>query len=77
MQMRKRWLLDREIEVALGGSITASRLRKDRLGKKLFPFHRVGRSVYYDLAEVESVIEAAASGGLTASDPKASGSLCP
>jgi hypothetical protein len=77
VQTQKRWLLDREIEVALGGSITASRLRKDRLGKQLFPFHRVGRSVYYDLAEVESVIEAAASGGLTASDPKAPRSLCP
>jgi hypothetical protein len=61
--MAKRWLLDREIESATGRRITASRLRKDRLGKQIFPFHRVGRSVYYDIREIEAVIEGARVGG--------------
>lgn len=59
----RRWLLDREVELATGGRITTARLRKDRAGGQIFPFHRVGRSVYYDLAEINEVIEAARCGG--------------
>ena len=36
---RKRWLLDYEIEQATSGRLTKSRLRKDRIGKQLIPFH--------------------------------------
>lgn len=61
-----RWLLDREVEEATCGRITASRLRKDRLTRQLFPFHRVGRNVYYDLAEIDAIIEAARFGGKAA-----------
>lgn len=62
-QSDKRWQLDYEIEKHTAGRITASRLRKDRLSKKLFPFHRIGRSVYYDLAEINAVIEGSRYGG--------------
>lgn len=65
-QGEKRWLLDREIEEQTEGRITASRLRKDRLNKQYFPFHRIGRSVYYDLAEINTIIEGARFGGKAA-----------
>lgn len=59
----KRWLLDREIEEKTEGRISASRLRKVRLAAQLFPFHRIGRSVYYDLGEINAVIEGSRFGG--------------
>jgi hypothetical protein len=62
-QSNKRWLLDREIEEITEGRISASRLRKDRLAAQLFPFHRIGRSVYYDIAEINAVIEGSRFGG--------------
>ena len=62
-QGEKRWHLDREIEDLTEKRITASRLRKDRLGKQIFPFHRIGRSVYYDLAEIDALIEGSRFGG--------------
>jgi len=62
-KQRKRWLLDREVETETEGRLTASRLQKDRIGPQIFPFHRVGRSVFYDLAEIDAVIEAARFGG--------------
>ncbi len=66
-----RWQFDYEIEQRTGGRITASRLRKDRLTKQLFPFHRVGRNVYYDIAEIDAVIEGARFGGHIATDAQA------
>lgn len=66
----RRWLLDREVEEATGGRISKSRLRKDRIGEQLFPFHRVGRSVYYSLAEIEAVIERNKFGGEEAGGAK-------
>lgn len=63
-QSEKRWLLDREIEQHTEGRITASRLRKDRLNRQHFPFHRIGRSVYYDLSEINAVIENSRFGGV-------------
>jgi len=59
----KRWQLDYEIEQHTEGRITASRLRKDRLKNQLFPFHRIGRSVYYDITEINAVIEGSRFGG--------------
>jgi hypothetical protein len=49
----------------LAGRLTASRLRKDRTGKQLIPFHRLGRSVLYDLDEVNRTIENSRFGGDT------------
>ena len=63
MTNKKRWYLDREIEDVTGGTISKERLRKDRYGAQIFPFHKVGRSIYYDLVEVESVIENSRFGG--------------
>ena len=60
---KKQWLLDREVEAETQGRISASRLRKDRLGAQLFPFHRVGRSCYYDLREINEVIAGSRFGG--------------
>jgi|RhiMethySRZTD1v2_1073278.scaffolds.fasta_scaffold260199_2 hypothetical protein len=58
-----RWKLDYEIEQATDGRITASRLRKDRIKNQIFPFHRVGRNCFYDLAEIDAAIEASRFGG--------------
>jgi hypothetical protein len=60
---QKRWVRDYEVEAATGGVLTKSRLQKDRLGKQLFPFHRVGRDCFYDLDEVNEVIVASRCGG--------------
>ena len=60
---QKRWKLDYEVEEATDGRITASRLRKDRIKHQLFPFHRVGRNCFYDLAEIDALIEASRFGG--------------
>lgn len=62
---KKTWLLDREVEAATLGRISASRLRKDRLGAQLFPFHRIGRSCYYDLSEINELIAGSRFGGGT------------
>lgn len=63
MSNKKRWLLDREVEDETGGRISKERLRKDRYGAQIFPFHKLGRSIFYDLAEIESVIEKSRFGG--------------
>ena len=59
----QRWLLDYQVEEKTGGRITASRLRKDRTAKQLFPFHKIGRNCYYDLTEIDARIEKARVGG--------------
>lgn len=58
----KRWMRDLEIERESGGVFRASTLRKDRLGPQRYPFHRVGKSVYYDLAELHAIVEQACHG---------------
>lgn len=63
MSKLKRWFIDREVEEETGGRITKQRLRKDRYGAQIFPFHKVGRSIYYDLAEIDAVIENSRFGG--------------
>ena len=70
-QNEKRWLLDREIEEKTEGRISASRLRKDRLAAQIFPFHRVGKSVFYDLAEINELIENSRFGGNIGSNTRA------
>jgi hypothetical protein len=65
-QTEKRWLLDYEVEKATNKRISASWLRKDRLGDQFFPFHRVGRLCFYDLAEINAVIERSRHGGKAA-----------
>ena len=59
----KRWRLDYEVEEETGGAVKAQRLRKDRREQQVFPFHKVGRSVLYDLDEINAVIEASRYGG--------------
>jgi hypothetical protein len=61
--IKSRWKLDYEVEEATDGRLTAARLRKDRRQKQLIPFHRLGRTVYYDLAEIDAAIEACRFGG--------------
>ncbi|OGA13737.1 MAG: hypothetical protein A3H32_14345 [Betaproteobacteria bacterium RIFCSPLOWO2_02_FULL_63_19] len=60
---QKRWLRDYEVEVASAGRFKKSTLRKDRIGAQLFPFHRVGKTVLYDLAELNTTVESARFGG--------------
>lgn len=60
---KSRWLRDYEVEAASGGRFTKNQLRNDRLGAQHYPFHRLGRLVYYDLAEIDATIEAARFGG--------------
>lgn len=60
---QSRWLRDYEIEAASGGRFKKHMLRKDRLENQRFPFHRIGRSVYYDLTELDATIEEARFGG--------------
>jgi hypothetical protein len=63
-QHKKPQLLrDYEVEKELDGKISVSFLRKDRAGRQLFPFHRIGRSCLYDLNEVFAAIDAARVGG--------------
>lgn len=38
-------------------------LRKDRIGKKLIPFTKVGRTVRYDMQRVHEALEAMQHGG--------------
>ena len=62
-QSEKQWLLDREIEEITEGRISKSRLRKDRLAAQIFPFHRIGKSCFYDIDEINELIEASRFGG--------------
>jgi len=43
--------------------VLTGRLRKDRIKNQIFPFHRVGRNCFYDLAEIDAAIEASRFGG--------------
>jgi hypothetical protein len=61
----RRWLRDYEVQ-QLRPEFTASRLRKDRLGPQLFPFHRIGRDCWYDLPEMDATVAAAKFGGKAA-----------
>lgn len=63
MEKKKRWLLDYEVEEASDRVFKFSTLRKDRLGPQLFPFHRVGKTVLYDLDELNATVESARFGG--------------
>ena len=65
-ETKKRWLRDHEVEKQTDGVVKAQTLRKDRLGAQHYPFHRVGRSVFYDLAEINAVIEKSRFGGKVA-----------
>jgi hypothetical protein len=65
-KQQTEWLLDYQVEERTGGRISASRLRKDRVGKQLFPFHRVGASCFYSLDEINDVIARARVGGKAA-----------
>lgn len=65
-EKQARWLRDYEVEQRSGGRITASWLRKDRVGKQIFPYHRVGRLCLYDMPEVDAVIEKSRFGGKAA-----------
>jgi hypothetical protein len=49
-----------------GGRISKSWLRKDRVGKQIFPFYRVGRLCFYDLDEIEAVFQKNRFGGKAA-----------
>jgi hypothetical protein len=60
-RQQKRWSREREISQKTG--IPVSTLQKDRVTEQRFPFHKVGRAVYYDLNEVNAAIEAARFGG--------------
>ena len=65
-RVQKRWLRDYEVEDETDGALSASFLRKDRLGRQLIPFHRIGKSVFYDLDEVNAAIEKSRFGGRAA-----------
>lgn len=56
-----RWHPDTEI--AQRTPLSLSWLRKDRAGRQLIPFHRIGRKCLYDLDEVTQAIEQARVGG--------------
>lgn len=60
---QKRWFRDYQVEEATDGVVKAQTLRKDRLGAQRYPFYRVGRNVFYDLQEINSVIEKSRFGG--------------
>ncbi len=60
---KSRWLRDYEVEELSGGRFKKHMLRKDRLENQRFPFHRIGRSVYYDLAELDATVEESRFGG--------------
>jgi hypothetical protein len=61
--VRRRYGRDLDVQALTG--ISARTLRKDRvLGRRRFPWYRVGRSVLYDLDEVESIIRASRFGGV-------------
>jgi hypothetical protein len=59
-------LRDHEFEHATDGRISKSWLRKDRVGKQIFPFYRVGRLCFYDLDEIEAVFQKNRFGGKAA-----------
>ena len=61
--LKPRWLKDYEVEKESAGVITARRLQKDRTGHQFFPVHKIGRSCYYDLAEINATIEKSRVGG--------------
>lgn len=65
MEIKKarRWLRDYEVEIESNGRFKKSTLQKDRLEQQRYPFHRVGRSIYYDLAELDATVEGARFGG--------------
>ena len=62
---RPTWLRDYEVEQERP-EFSASRLRKDRVGPQLFPFHRIGRDCFYSLEEIDATIAAAKFGGKAA-----------
>jgi len=66
-----RWLRDYEVEIASGGRFKKSTLRKDRITAQFFPFHRVGKTVLYDLAELDATVERARFGGKAGSNSRA------
>jgi hypothetical protein len=54
VQVQRRYGDERAVEALTGFS--RRRLQKDRLFRRGFPFYKVGRSVLYDLAEIERII---------------------
>ena len=67
---KQRWLRDYEVERATNGRVRANSLRKDRLTKQMYPYHRLGRLFLYSLEEIDAVIEANRFGGKTPPQPK-------
>lgn len=63
MENKSRWLRDHEIEIASGGRFKKHTLRKDRLEEQRYPFHRIGRAVFYSLEELDATVEEARFGG--------------
>jgi len=62
--IRKRFAGEADVERLTGFSRRT--LQKDRLlGRKRFPYYKVGGKVLYDLDEVESIIRASAGRGIT------------
>lgn len=58
--VRRRFGSERDVEALTGYS--RKTLQKDRLlGRKRFPFYKVGGKVLYDLDEVEGIIRASRS----------------
>ena len=54
---------DTELSQRLGGALSPSFLRKDRLGKQRIPFYRVGDRCLYDPVEVAAAIRKNRFGG--------------
>lgn len=62
-EKQKRWLRDYEVEAVSAGRFKSSTLRKDRIGAQLYPFHKIGKTVLYDMAELDATVENSRFGG--------------
>lgn len=61
-KVTKRFGSEADVETLTG--LSRRTLQKDRLlGRKRFPWYKIGGKVLYDLAEVESIIRASAGNG--------------
>ena len=56
------WLRDYQV-IEQRPELSVERLRKDRVGAQIFPFHRVGRDCFYTIAGVDGAIAATKVGG--------------
>jgi hypothetical protein len=61
-RVTRRFGSEADVETLTG--LSRRTLQKDRLlSRKRFPWYKAGRKILYDLAEVEAIIRASASGG--------------